>query len=213
MLDRNRSRSVLLNTLAVVDATKRNELHASDFYYAVQISVCLLKPIGAWPLTDDETSRLKIARHRMSMSIATFLLLFTIVPWMLDTFVTEKMNVFLILRAICPLLFTSTIFARYVLLLWHQDKLKICIGRVADDWRSVLLADDREIMLENARMGRTFGIVSVTFMFSCGMLFYTLPLVTPKMINEDNVTVRVHPSPCELLVLDSKVRISNLCRM
>ncbi|XP_020279265.1 odorant receptor 43a-like [Pseudomyrmex gracilis] len=203
MLDRNRSRSVLLNTL-VDDTTKHNESHASDFYYAVQISVCLLKPIGAWPLTDDETSRFKIARHKMSMLIATFLMLFSIVPWMLNTFVTEKMSVYLIIRVSCSLLFLLMVFAKYVLLLWHQDQLKICISHVADDWRSVLLAEDREVMLKNARMGRTFGIVSMTFMFSCDILYHTLPLVTPKMINEDNVTIRVHPSPCELLVLDSK---------
>lgn len=201
MVDRKQGNA--LNTLAV--GVTKNESHVSDFHYAVQISVCLLKPIGAWPLASDETSRLKIALHRASMVIATFLLSFIIVPWILHI-VKEKWGVFLIIRTMCPLLFTITIFARYVLLLWHQDQLRFCVDHVADDWRCVTIAEDRDVMLENARVGRTFGIISVAFMFSCGGLFYTLPIITPSPINEDNVTVRLHPSPCELLVFDSKVK-------
>ncbi|XP_019699406.1 odorant receptor 24a-like [Harpegnathos saltator] len=191
-----------MSTLAS-DTTKKNKLHISDFRYAVQISACLLKPIGAWPLIEKDISAFKIALHRLSMVIATFLQIFTIVPWIV-LIVKEKWSIILILRTMCPLIFTVTIFARYVLLLWHQDRLKFCVDRVADDWQYTILAQDREIMLTNARLGRTFGIVSVVFMFSCGILFYMLPLVLPNIITEDNVTIRLHPSPCEFLVFDSK---------
>lgn len=188
------------------DATKRkNEHHASDFRYAVQISVYLLKPIGAWPLADNETSIPRVLLHKASMAIATFLLIFTIVPWIAQI-IKENWSVLLILRTMCPLFFTMTIFARYVLLLWHQDRLRSCIDRVADDWRCTTIDRDREIMLENARLGRAFGIVSVAFMFSCGILFYSLPLLSLNLSNEDNVTVRLHPSPCEFLVFDAKVK-------
>lgn len=204
MVDRKRGNAP--NTLTI-SVTKENESHVSAFCYAVQISVYLLKPIGAWPLADNETSRFKIALHRTSMVIATFLLIFIIMPWIMNI-VKEKWGVYLIIRTMCPLLFTITIFARYILLLWHQDRLKFCIDHVADDWRYATIAEDRDIMLANARVGRTFGIVSVSFMFSCGMLYYTLPIVSPNLINEDNVTVRLHPSPCELLVFDSQVKLS-----
>ncbi|KAF3054533.1 Odorant receptor 131 [Nylanderia fulva] len=191
----------LANALDDSVTAKQNESHISDFYYAVQISICLLKPIGAWPL--DDTSRLKIALHKLHMATGMFLILFTIVP-MIVQMIKEKWSAFLILRMICPLLFTMAIFARYILLLWHQDRLKSCIEHVTDDWRSTIIAEDRDIMLANAKTGRTFGIVSVAFMFSCGALYYMLPMVLPNAINEDNVTVRVHPSPCEFLVFDSK---------
>ncbi|CAL1689177.1 unnamed protein product [Lasius platythorax] len=195
-------RKQLANALAD-NVTKQNESYISDFYYAVQISICLLKPIGAWPLGDNDTSRLKVALHKLSMTIVTFLLIFTIVPWIVQI-IKEKWSVFLILREMCGILFTTSIFARYILLLWHQDRLKSCIDRVVDDWRCAIIVEDRDIMLMNAKVGRTFGIVSVTFMFSCGALFYTLPMVLPNAINEDNVTVRLHPSPCEFFVFDSK---------
>lgn len=198
-------RKQLANALAD-NVTKQNESYISDFYYAVQISICLLKPIGAWPLGDNDTSRLKVALHKLSMTIATFLLIFTIVPWIVQI-IKEKWSVFLILREMCGILFTTSIFARYILLLWHQDRLKSCIDRVVDDWRCAIIVEDRDIMLMNAKVGRTFGIVSVTFMFSCGALFYTLPMVLPNAINEDNVTVRLHPSPCEFFVFDSKVNL------
>lgn len=195
------------------DVTRRNESRAtsSDFHYAVQISVRLLRPIGAWPLTDRETSRLKIVLHRMSTVIATFLLIFTIAPWII-CIVKQRWGVVLILRTMCPLLFTITIFARYVLLLCHQKRLRSCVDRVADDWRChTTIVDDRVTMLEYARLGRTFGIVSVAFMFSCGILFYALPLAIPSPIGEDNVTVRLHPSPCELLIFDVKVKQTCAC--
>lgn len=187
------------------NVTKQNESYISDFYYAVQISTCLLKPIGAWPLGED-ISRLKVALHKLHMAIGTVLILFTIVPIIVQM-IKEKWSVFLILRTICPLLFTISILARYILLLWHQDRLKSCIDHVTDDWRSTIIVEDRDIMLANAKTGRTFGIVSVTFMFSCGALYFMLPMVLLNVINEDNVTVRAHPSPCEFLVFDSKVNL------
>lgn len=200
-----RQKSVHTSTLAT-DTTKQDRLHTLDFRYAVQISVYLLKPIGAWPLFEKDTSLLKIALHKLSMVIAMFLQIFTIMPWIV-LIIKEKWGIILILRTMCPLIFTVTIFARYVLLLWHQDHLKSCVDRVADDWRCTILAEDREIMLTNARLGRTFGIVSVIFMFSCGILFYMLPLALPNMMTEDNVTIRLHPSPCEFLIFDAKVKL------
>lgn len=191
------------NTLAV---TKQNELYDSDFYYAVQISVYLLKPIGAWPLTSDETSRLKITLHRTLMLIATFIQLFMIVPWIAHI-VKEKLGIILIFRTICPLLFTIMCFAKYVLLLGHQERLRFCVDHVADDWRCTMITEDRDVMLANARVGRTFGITSVAFMFSCGALYYTIPIATPNLINGNNVTVRLHPSPCEFLVFDHQVKL------
>ncbi|XP_032689612.1 uncharacterized protein LOC116852930 [Odontomachus brunneus] len=194
--------SVYMSTLAT-EATKQNELYISDFCYAVQISVYLLKPIGAWPLMEKDVSLYKIVLHKLSMVITTFLQIFTVVPWIV-LIVKEKWDIMLILRTMCPLIFSLTIFARYVLLLWHQDRLKTCVDRVADDWRHTILTQDREIMLVNARLGRIFGIVSVAFMYSCGILYYLLPLILPNMITEDNVTIRFHPSPCEFLVFNSK---------
>jgi len=202
MVDRKQGKT--LNTLAV-NITKQNELHVSDFYYAVQISVCLLKPFGAWPLTNDETSKFKIVLHRASMMIATFLLICTIVPMMLH--MMKEKDVFLIIHLMCELIFTLMVFAKYVLLLWHQDQLRFCVDYVANDWRYAIIAEDRNIMLANARIGRTFGITSVVFMFSCGILYYLQPIAT-NLVNEDNVTVRLHPSACEFLVFDSKVKLS-----
>ncbi|KAG5331748.1 OR4 protein, partial [Acromyrmex charruanus] len=199
MVDRKQEKT--LNTLAA-NVTKQNELHVSDFYYAIQISICLLKPFGAWPLANDETSKFKIVLHRASMVIATFLLIFIVVSMMLH--MMKEKDVFLIIHLMCELLFTLMAFAKYVLLLWHQDRLRFCIDYVANDWRYAII-EDRDIMLANARLGRTFGITSVVFMFSCGTMYYLQPIVTPNLVNEDNVTVRSHPSACEFLVFDSKV--------
>jgi len=178
--------------------TKEDERHVSDFYYAVQISVYLL--IDIWPLADDEaTSRLKSAMHRAFTLTATFLFIFLIVPCILHV-IKEKRNVVLILRMTCPLFFTVTIFARYILLMLHEERLKSCMDRATE--RCAIIGEDREITLANARMSHIVSII----MF--GVLYYLLPLISSSLI-KDNITImRTHPSPCELLVFDFKVKYS-----
>jgi len=86
----------------------------------------------------------------------------------------------ILLYMVCGLItknrLAQNIFARYVLL-WHQDRFRFCVDRVADDWRCAIIAEDRDIMLVN--MSRTYSIISVVFMFSCGIL--TLPII---MLNQ-----------------------------
>lgn len=170
-----------------------------DFHYAAQVSLCLLKPVGVWPLEDTAL----IARG-WSVLLATFLQLFMIVPWITYIF-TAQCDFYEILRTACPLIFAITVFFRYLLLLFHRDEIESCIDRVAEDWRNVTLLEDREIMLANAKSGRWFGIVSVSFMFGSGLLYCIMPMVAPSVVSVNNVTMRPLPNPCELLILDSQV--------
>lgn len=194
-----------MNALAS-EATRQNKFYISDFRYASQISVYLLKPFGAWPLIEKDISLFKIVLHKLSIVIVTFLQIFFFLPWIV-LIVKEKWGVIMILRTMCPLLYVVTVFVRYLLLLWHQERLKSCINHVSDDWRYTIHDEDREVMLANVKLGRTFGIVSVGFMFSCGILFFSLPLALPNIVTEDNVTIRQHPVPCEFFVFDSKVKL------
>lgn len=195
-------KSVLTNTLAV-DIKEHNQSHVSDFYYAVQISISLLKLIGAWPLRQQATTK-EIIIHNLSITIAMFLQLFSIVSWLL-CIITTKWSFYEILRTACPLIFTVTVFLRYLLLLSHQDEIKSCIDRIAEDWRKVTIAEDREIMLANAKWGRFFGIISTAFMFGSGIPYTSMPLVLPPTVTENNVTIRLLPNPCELFFLDVQV--------
>jgi len=174
-----------------------------DFYYAAEVSLWLLKPIGAWPLQQQATTQ-EIIVHGLSIAIAMFLQLFMIVPWII-CIVTAKMSFYEFLRTACPLIFSITVFMRYLLLLFHRDEIKSCIDHVAEDWRNASKAKDREIMLENARSGRFFGIISVVFMFGSGLPYTFMPLVLPFAIDENNVTIRSLPNPCELMFLDIQV--------
>ncbi|XP_050457523.1 uncharacterized protein LOC126854633 [Cataglyphis hispanica] len=185
------------------DIMKQNKFHVSDFYYAVQISICLLKPIGAWPLRQQAT-KVEIIVHGLSIAVATFLQFFAVTSWITCMIIT-KWSFYEILRTACPLIFTITVFLRYLLLLSHQHEIKSCIDRVAEDWRNVTIAEDREIMLANAKSGRFFGIISVAFMFGSGLPYNCMPLVLPPIVTEDNVTIRSFPNPCELIFLDVQV--------
>lgn len=182
---------------------KQNKSHVSDFYYAVKISICLLKPIGVWPLRQQATTQ-EIIVHGLSIAIATFLQFFAIATWII-CIITTKWSFYEILRTACPLIFTFTVFLRYLLLLSHRDEIKSCIDRIAEDWRNVTIAEDREIMLANAKSGRFFGIISVAFMFGSGIPYTCMPLVLPPIVTEDNVTIRTLPNPCELFFLDVQV--------
>ncbi|KMR01397.1 odorant receptor 13a [Lasius niger] len=197
-----KQKNAFANTLDA-DIMKQNKSHVSDFYYAVKISICLLKPIGAWPLRQQATTQ-EIIVHGLSIAIATFLQFFAIVTWII-CIITTKWSFYEILRTACPLIFTCTVFLRYLLLLSHRDEIKSCIDRIAEDWRNVTIAEDREIMLANAKSGRFFGIISVAFMFGSGIPYTCMPLVLPPIVTEDNVTIRTLPNPCELFFLDVQV--------
>ncbi|XP_020279266.1 odorant receptor 13a-like [Pseudomyrmex gracilis] len=174
-----------------------------DFYYAAQVSIWLLKPIGAWPLQQRAT-KLKTLVHGSSIVIVTFLQLFMIVPW-ITCIITAKMSFYEIVRTACPLIFSITVFLRYLLLLCHRNEIRSCIDLIIEDWLSTTMAKDRQIMLANAKAGRFFGIISVAFMFGSGLPYACMPIILPFAVNEDNVTIRSLPNPCDLIFLDVQV--------
>lgn len=176
-----------------------------DFYYAAQVSIWLLKPIGAWPLQQRAT-KLKTFVHGSSIVIVMFLQLFMIVPW-IACIITAKMSFYEIVRTACPLIFSITVFLRYLLLLRYRNEIRSCINRVVEDWLNTTMAEDRQIMLANAKSGRFFGIISVAFMFGSGLPYACMPIILPFAVNKDNITIRSLPNPCDLIFLDVQVNL------
>lgn len=199
----NQKQKVAFVNTHIANKMKQNKNHISDFYYAVQISFRLLKPIGAWPLRQQAT-KTEVIIHGLSIAVATFLQFFSVASW-ITCIITTKWSLYEILRTACPLIFTFTVFLRYLLLLLNQNEIKSCIDHIAEDWRNVTITEDREIMLANAKSGRYFGIISMAFMFGSGIPYNCMPLVLPPIITEDNVTIRSLPNPCELIFLDVQV--------
>ncbi|KAG7198574.1 hypothetical protein KM043_005938 [Ampulex compressa] len=191
------------SVVASLEVHPRNEYHALDFKYASQISIWLLKPIGGWPL-DDDASTLDKVIYVLSIVVAGCLQLFMIVPWCIYL-ITAKVSFYDFIRTACPLIFSITVFVRYVLLLVHRSQIKSCINRVAEDWRNVVQSEDRAMMLVNAKSGRLYGMCSVAFMYGSGVLYSSIPIFTPDIVTEDNVTIRALANPCELLIFDSQV--------
>ncbi|XP_070158798.1 uncharacterized protein [Polyergus mexicanus] len=174
-----------------------------DFHYAAQVSFWLLKPIGAWPLEQRATKR-DIIIYILTIIFATFFQLFMIVPWIVRI-VTAKWSMYEILRTACPLIFSVTVFLRYLLLLFHRDEIRSCIDRIIKDWLNAAIIEDRKIMLANAKSGRFFGMISVAFMFGSGLPYTCMPLMLPPVVTEDNVTIRSLPNPSELIFWDVQV--------
>lgn len=173
-----------------------------NFHYAIQITVLLLKPIGAWPL-DPQASILEIIMQRILIVIAIFVQLFMIVPWII-CLVKADLDFYEISRTMCPLIFCSTLFLRYLLLLFYQNEIRSCVDRIGEDWRNTVKVEDREIMLKNAKYGRMFGIMSMAFMYGCGIPYCIKPLILGPEIQIGNAS-RALPNPSELLVFDSQV--------
>ncbi|KAL6426582.1 hypothetical protein ACFW04_009177 [Cataglyphis niger] len=181
----------------------QNDKRLLDFHYAAQVSFWLLKPIGAWPL-EQRPTKMNIIVYSLSIVIAIFFQLFMIIPWII-CIITAKWSFYEILRTACPLIFSSTVFLRYLLLLFHRDEIRKCIDHIVEDWLNVAIIEDRKIMLANAKLGRFFGIISVAFMFGSGIPYTCMPLVLPSVVTEDNVTIRSLPNPSELIFLDVQV--------
>jgi hypothetical protein len=181
----------------------KNTEGSSDFHYAAQISLWLLKPMGVWPLHPHPTISELIVQG-LSIAGATFFQLFMIIPWYISI-ITQNWSFYDVVRTACPLIFVNTVFLRYLLLLFHRNAIRSCINRVAEDWQNVVLAKHREIMLSNAKSGRFFGIISTAFMFGSGLPYCFMPLLLPPITNENNMTIKSFPNPNELIFVDVQV--------
>ncbi|XP_003489759.1 odorant receptor 67a-like [Bombus impatiens] len=178
-----------------------------DWMYSVQINRWLLKSIGVWPISLCITTTEKINSIILTL-ISSFLISFLLVPCALCTVLDKTGDLDTKIKMIGPLSFCVMAAIKYYILVSRGAKIGKCIENIRSDWDRIhaqLRQEDREIMKENARIGRSLAIFCAGFMYSGGFFYTTvMPLCTKRTEIIDNETVRSQAFPIYRGLLDPR---------
>ncbi|XP_003393917.1 odorant receptor 67a-like [Bombus terrestris] len=178
-----------------------------DWMYSIQINRWLLKSIGVWPISLCITPTEKINSIILTL-ISSFLISFLLVPCALCTLLDKTGDLDTKIKMIGPLSFCVMAAIKYYILVSRGAKIGKCIENIRSDWDRIhaqLRQEDREIMKENARIGRSLAIFCAGFMYSGGFFYTTvMPLCTERTEIIDNETVRSQAFPIYRGLLDPR---------
>lgn len=169
-----------------------NALHRDDIERTVQVTRGVLNLIGVWP-SQSTQSAFKIIKTNLIRILCQILLCIVFLSGGLKLSLTE-MNMYLCIKAmgtICNVLMT---ILKHFVLIYQGERLKDCIRYIEEDWRTVNLSEDRRIMVDNSRIGRSLAILCVVFMYGSGFSYRTvLPLSRGVIVTPQNQTIRPLP--------------------
>lgn len=148
-----------------------NVSYTRDYEYSIQVNRWFLKPIGAWPnLTrNSRTEKLLV---KLLNFICHSLIIFTVIPCAMYIFYEDE-NLKTRMKAIGPISHWMMGELNYCCLLMRAKEIVYCIEHVKHDWKTVRRANDRELMLKNAKLGRFIACIAALCMHS-GIMSYTL---------------------------------------
>ncbi|XP_011148011.3 odorant receptor 13a-like [Harpegnathos saltator] len=172
----------------------KNVKSKSDHDYSLQLNRWYLKPIGAWPLTgaSNVIGRLIVLLQNI---ICWFIVCFIMIPCFLHMIleaedVQSKLNVF------GPLLHRIMGLMNYMTLLKHRSDIRDSIQQMEKDWLLVERVDDREIMLQQAKLGRLIALISGIIMQGGTLLYSIAKAMKPVTIVVNNDTLTMYPMTC-----------------
>jgi len=163
--------------------------------YSLQLNRWFLKPIGAWPL-NASSSVWKIFVS-LQILICSSMVASITVPCLLYI-LFEEGNIKLKLNAIGPLFHRVMGSINYWVLLKRSNDIHKLIRHMETDWNLIQRIDDREVMLQHAKFGRSVSIICGvimqigTFLFSLARAMKTTPIIV------GNETFTSYPMTCPI---------------
>ncbi|XP_032669673.1 odorant receptor 13a-like [Odontomachus brunneus] len=166
----------------------------SDYDYSLQLNRWYLKPIGAWPLT-GVTNVVEKGMVLLQNLICWSIVCFIMIPCFLYM-IFEAENVQTKLNVFGPLLHRIMGSINYLTLLKHRRNIRDCIQQMERDWRLVERIDDREMMLQQAKLGRLIALISGIIMQGGTLLYSIARAMKTVTIIIDNQTLTMYPMTC-----------------
>ncbi|XP_017795933.1 PREDICTED: odorant receptor 4-like [Habropoda laboriosa] len=139
--------------------SSRDTLNATrDYEYSIQVNRWFLTPMGAWPRV-TETSRAQQLLAKLLRLTCHSLMISSIVPCILfilfeDTSLEERM------KSIGPMSHFLMGELNYCCLLAKANDILYCVEQVKQDWRNVKKPVHRDLMLKNAKLGRSIACIA-----------------------------------------------------
>ncbi|XP_011644861.1 odorant receptor 43a-like isoform X1 [Pogonomyrmex barbatus] len=195
-----RVRLVQFSTVGVVAnmpgaRDEKDPNHQQDIRYVFKLNNWILGSIGIWPI-----SIRGIGRHvsKVAIVFGNFTLSFAMVPCALHIIYDEK-NIIMKLKLCGLMAFCLTAMTKYCILVIRRPKILRCIECIKNDWWQVMFTSDREMMLKYATIGRNLTIISASFMYTAGIIYYMIliPFFSETKINNQTVRPFVYPTYSE----------------
>ncbi|KAL6259108.1 uncharacterized protein LOC105432107 [Pogonomyrmex barbatus] len=191
---------------SVAAATIHDE---KDMQLSMQLNRWMLKPIGAWPKSDD-LSRIEKLIYLLLNTICSGLIVFLFVPAAVFM-VFEVDDVYHRVKLFGHLLFCVMAIVKYSAMMCRENDIRRGIQEIEDDWISTRHYDDQIIMIESAKFGRRLIVISGIFMYGGAAFYYfALPLMDGKIIEDDgNLTYWPLVYPVARVIVDVRYSPAN----
>nr|UEN71185.1 olfactory receptor 2 [Gregopimpla kuwanae] len=181
-----------------------NKNYESDVNHSLLYTRWFFTFLGIWPYITPEPTRLERIVSIIMMPFCCIIMVLVPIPSVAHITMREvdRMEIVMLMG---PLGFYATNIVKYFILMFRLNTIKLCIQHMKSDWRRLEDENDREIMMNNLRVGHGLTVVFTVFMQSGGLFFHAvMPLCTGSVINELNKTVRPLAYPGTDIFFDSQ---------
>lgn len=167
-----------------------NKHYQEDVKYVVEQSHVVLRMLGIWPLTDRRPNTIEKVTNIFCIIICYLLLHSDMVPGVLYyIFVDDGARVQM--KMLPPILYSIMAIVKYSNLIVHETNIRRCLRHIEEDWRTIIISDAREMMLDKAKTGRRLFTLCCTFMYCGGVSYNTIvPLSRGSIVTDQNITIR-----------------------
>lgn len=110
----------------------------------------------------------------------------------------EKEDIKSRITAAAPMIHRIMGSINYWMLLTRNKDIHRCIQHMNADWKIIRRNDDREVMLQYAKIGRFMAGFCAIFMHGSTVLFSVMRVMKTVTITVDNETFKIHPMTCPM---------------
>ncbi|XP_011684713.1 PREDICTED: uncharacterized protein LOC105448048 [Wasmannia auropunctata] len=182
--------------------------HEKSVQLSLRLNRWILKPIGAWPKSAD-LSWIEKFMYFLVNVICISLIGFLFVPCTVHM-VFEVDDAYTILKILGHLAFCLMAFVKYVSMIWRENDIHMGIKQIEDDWTTTRHYSDRAIMIDNAKFGRRFVMISATFHYGNAVFYYlVLPIMNKITEDNGNLTYRPLVFPVARMIVDVRYSPAN----
>ncbi|XP_012214661.1 odorant receptor 82a-like isoform X3 [Linepithema humile] len=195
-----------------MNTNSKRDLKSFDFEnisdYSLQLNRWFLISLGAWPQGTSST----VKRIVVSMQILIFSSSIAIITIPCMLYVSfEREDIQTKLSAVVPLLHRIMGSVNYWTLLTRHKDIYNCIRHMETDWKLVQKIDDREVMLQYAKIGRFMAGFCAVFMHGSAFFFTVVRAIKTTTITVGNETFTMHPMTCPVYskIIDARFSPAN----
>lgn len=165
-----------------------------DIIYITQPTSNIMRMLGAWPSINKENS--------INRKIYNFFLIFTsyvllscdLIPailfWIMEKTTHTR------LQMIPVLLYNFMAAGQYAIFIFRDNQIRRCLKHIEEDWKNIINANARNMMLSSAKTGRRLVAFCGVLMYGGAFTFRTiLPLSQGKIVTDQNITIRLLACP------------------